>query len=140
MNPANKETIHQTLDALRDEAEKRRDVFKNAQVPKIHIGMAKAFHELGMSRETKSHYQKSLQLIKNKQDYDFSWIWEGSDAQAFYDLASYQALLNHPQEALDYLKKAIDCGWADLPQLENDECFHPLCDLPEYKKFIQGMN
>jgi serine/threonine protein kinase/tetratricopeptide (TPR) repeat protein len=107
---------------------------------KTYIGMAKAFHELGMSREAKSHYQKSLQLIENKQDYDFSWIWEGSDAQAYYDLASYQALLNHPQEALNYLKKAIDCGWADLPQLENDECFDSLRYLPDYKKLVQGMN
>ncbi len=106
---------------------------------RIFIGMAKAFHELGMSREAKSHYQKSLQLIEKKQGYDFSWIWEGCDAQAYYDLASYQALLNRPEEALDYLKKAIGCGWADLPHLENDECFDALRDLPEYKKLIHAI-
>lgn len=106
---------------------------------KTCLGMAKAFHELGMSQEAKSHFQKSLQLIEKKQDYDFSWIWEGSDAQAYYDLASYQALLNRPEEALDYLKKALDCGWADLPLLENDECFDSLRVLPEYKQITQSL-
>lgn len=106
---------------------------------RIFIGMAKAFNELGMSREAKSHYRKSLQLIEEKKGYDFNWIWEGSDAQAYYDLASYQALLNRLEEAMDYLKKAIDCGWADLIYLENDECFDALRDLPEYKKIIHGL-
>jgi serine/threonine protein kinase/tetratricopeptide (TPR) repeat protein len=106
---------------------------------KTCIGMAKAFHELGMSRDAKSHYRKSLQLIEKKEGYDFSWIWEGSDAQAYYDLASYQALLNRQQESMDYLKKAIDCGWADLPLLENDECFDALRELPEYNHMIHGL-
>jgi len=55
-------------------------------------------------------------------------------------LAGYQALLNHPQEAMDYLKKAVDCGWADLPLLLNDECFDSLRDLSEYNQMIQGLN
>ena len=101
--------------------------------------MAKAFQELGMSREAKSHFQESLRLIEKKQGYDFSWIWEGSDAQAYYDLASYKALLNRSDEALEYLKQAIDCGWADLPLLENDECFDALRDLSEYITIIQGL-
>ena len=103
------------------------------------IGMAKAFHELGMSRDAKAHFQKSLQCIEKREGYDFSWIWEGSDAQAYYDLASYQALLNRPDEALHYLKKAIDCGWADLPLLENDECFDTLREMPEYKQVMKNM-
>jgi len=106
---------------------------------KTTIGMAKAFQELGMSREAKSHFQESLRLIEKKQGYDFSWIWEGSDAQAYYDLASYKALLNRSDEALEYLKQAIDCGWADLPLLENDECFDALRDLSEYITIIQGL-
>ena len=105
---------------------------------KTTIGMAKAFHELGMSREAKLHFQKSLQLIEKKESYDFSWIWEGSDAQAYYDLASYQALLNRPQKALGYLKKAIGCGWADLPQLKNDACFDSIRDSQEYVQIMKG--
>ncbi|MBN1271858.1 MAG: protein kinase [Candidatus Aminicenantes bacterium] len=107
---------------------------------KTTIGMAKAFHELGMSQESKSRYRESLHLVEKKEAYDFSWIWEGSDAQAYYDLASYQALLNRPQEAFAFLKKAMDCGWSDLPQLENDDCFDALRGLPEYKRIIRSHN
>jgi serine/threonine protein kinase/tetratricopeptide (TPR) repeat protein len=106
---------------------------------KIYIGMAKSFHELGMSREAKKHFQKSWDLIEKKKDFDFSWIWEGSDAQAYYDLASFKALLNRPEEALEFLHKAIDCGWIDIPQMTNDDCFDTLRESPEYRQILNEL-
>ena len=106
---------------------------------KVRLGMAKAFHKLGMSHEQKQQFQEAIKLFGSKQGYDFSWIWEGSDAQVYYEIASYHALLNRRKEAFRYLQKAIDCGWGDLPFLELDESFNLFRNVPEYKKIAQDL-
>ncbi|MDY7038597.1 MAG: NADH-quinone oxidoreductase subunit F, partial [Thermodesulfobacteriota bacterium] len=40
MNPPNNENVHQEFSPIRDEAERRRNAFRNDPVPKIYIGMA----------------------------------------------------------------------------------------------------
>ena len=104
-----------------------------------HLGMAKAFHKLGMNREATQQLEETLKLFQDRKGYDFSLIWEGSDAQILYDIASYHALLNDRQEALSHLRKAIACGWADVPYWHVDENFSRLRQEVEFQKIVQDL-
>ena len=65
---------------------------------RVHLGMARAFHLLGMSREERKHFQEALDLFVDKRAYDFSWIWEGCDAQMYYEFASYLASVHNEED------------------------------------------
>ncbi|NUM76981.1 protein kinase [candidate division KSB1 bacterium] len=106
---------------------------------KARLGLAKAFHQLEMSRESKQQFQEALALFRNKSELDFSWIWEASDVQAYYDIASYHAMAQHRKEAFSYLKKAVMGGWGDLPFLEADESFRTLRDEAPFRKIVQTL-
>jgi len=106
---------------------------------KARLGLAKAFHQLEMSREAKQQFQEALELSQNKQGFDFSWIWEACDAQAHYEIASYHALAHRRKEAFIDLRKAMQCGWSDLPFLEADESFRTLRDEAPFRKIVQTL-
>jgi TolB-like protein/Flp pilus assembly protein TadD len=106
---------------------------------KILCGKSQAMHELGMLRESKSLSQKAGRLTQDKTGYDFSWIWEGSDAQARYDLAALSALCQDVERAKSYLDQAVSCGWADMPQLEADERFTRFRELAVYREIVDAV-
>lgn len=106
---------------------------------KARLGLAKAFHQLEMIREEKQQFREALALFENKSGLDFSWIWEACDAQMHYEIASYHALAQHRKEAFSYLKKAVQCGWSDLPFLEADESFRTLGDDAPFRKIVQTL-
>ncbi len=106
---------------------------------RARLGMAEAFHKLGMTREAEQHFNKSLELFRQKLEFDFSWIWEGTDAQAHYDLASYFALTKQPELAFEHLRKAAACGWRDVPQLEVDDNLNALRGMAEYLQILQDL-
>ncbi len=105
----------------------------------ILMGMARACHSLGLTQESKQHYRAALKLLLEKKEYDFSWIWEGCDAQAHFEIASYHAHCNHPQEALEQLRKAIEYGWADWRAFYNDASFEAFRKDPENQTVIQTL-
>ncbi|RMD86526.1 MAG: tetratricopeptide repeat protein, partial [Calditrichaeota bacterium] len=103
------------------------------------LGMSRAFQKLGMHSEANQQFQLALELFQNKKEYDFSFIWEGCDAQVYYQIASHYAILNKSQEAIRNLQKALTCGWADLPVLESDESFNSIRSQSEFQKIIQSL-
>jgi len=105
----------------------------------VLIGMAKAFHGLGITQESKHWYQTALKLLSDKKEYDFNWIWEGCDAQAYYEIANFQALLNHPTETYEYLEKAVKSGWADWPAFDCNASFEEFRKHPDYRNKIQEL-
>jgi non-specific serine/threonine protein kinase len=100
----------------------------------VHLGMARAFHLLAMSREEKKHLKEAQDLFRDKKGYDFSWIWEGCDAQSYYEFASYFAFVGNEEETFLYLQKAVDSGWAEWPLLECDVSFESLKHHAAYIK------
>jgi tetratricopeptide (TPR) repeat protein len=106
---------------------------------KARLGLARSFHLLGMNRESKQQFQEAFELFKNKEEYDFSWIWEGCDAQAYYDFASYFVVINHQKDAFKYLQKAIECGWRDLPFLQSDDPFSRFRNKTEFAEIVQEL-
>ncbi|MFQ5675725.1 MAG: hypothetical protein ACE5G1_07505, partial [bacterium] len=103
------------------------------------LGLASAFHKLGMKRETDEQFQAALRLFHDKKGYDFSLIWEGSDAQVSYRIAAHYAISNRHKEALQNLRKAVDWGWRDGRLLEIDEAFAALRDEPEFQKVTRDL-
>jgi len=59
MSPANNEKLDQVFRPIREEAERRRKAFREAQVPKIHIGMATCGIASG-ALETKKAFEETL--------------------------------------------------------------------------------
>lgn len=104
---------------------------------RAYLGMARAFHLLGMSREENKHIQEALDLFSDKKAYDFNWIWEGCDAQMYYEFASYFAFVHNEENTFLNLQKAIDCGWAELPWLEHDVSFESLRQHVAYQKIVE---
>ena len=106
---------------------------------KCKIAQAMAFHQLEMLREAKRDLQEALDLFARKDSFDFSWIWEGSDAQTHQQFACYYALAGNPDKSLESLEKAIDCGWADAISLENDAAFGSLRTEPHFQNMIASL-
>ncbi len=104
---------------------------------KIQIWQARSFYKLGMQREAKQSLEAALALFESRTGYDFNIYMEGNDANSYYEFAGYYALGNQPQKALQYLRRAVACGWADLPSLEADGGFARLREDAEYQKIVQ---
>jgi len=100
-------------------------------VVKARLGLATVFHKLRMHREEATHFKAASDLFSQKQGYDFNWMWEGSDAQASYDVARYHAASRHRNEAVASLWEAVKAGWGDVPQLNSEESFAPYLADPE---------
>jgi tetratricopeptide (TPR) repeat protein len=106
---------------------------------RARLGLAKVYHQFALLREGRAESEAARALLTLKQGFNFNMIWEGNDAHVYYDLASYHAFVNHLSEALEYLQKAIDCGWADLPTLEADDSFSLLREKSEFQKIVQDL-
>jgi serine/threonine protein kinase/tetratricopeptide (TPR) repeat protein len=104
---------------------------------KVCLGMAKAFHLLGLSRVEEIHFLKARELFQHKEGFDFSWVWEGSDPQVYYEFASYHACVHDEEDTFLNLQKAIDCGWAELPLLERDSSFESLRNHTACLKIVE---
>jgi tetratricopeptide (TPR) repeat protein len=106
---------------------------------KALLGMAVTFHDLGLIRESKNSFLEAEELLRTKQGYDFSWIWDGCDAQAYYDLAAHQALCRNTAKAMELLALARGCGWADLVRLDADTFFSSLRELPQFQSLREEL-
>lgn len=103
------------------------------------LGMAKTFYRHGMRKDAQARFQTARELLDRKKEYDFNWVWEGSDGQSHYEIASYSALVRERQGALGSLRKAVECGWADWPFLEEDDCFALLRGDQEFEDIVEGL-
>ena len=63
-------------------------------------------------------------------------IENAPDATNYYDGACLYARMNHPDEAMKYLKSALDMGYKDLRYVELDNDLDPLRDRQDYKDLL----
>jgi tetratricopeptide (TPR) repeat protein/TolB-like protein len=106
---------------------------------RAYLGQARAHFALNDIAESKKNFKKAAELFRTKQGFDFNWIWEGCDAQVHYDIASYFALLNKEQEAIENLRQAVALGWRDVPALKADELFAAFRRVPSFAKIIDEL-
>jgi serine/threonine-protein kinase len=87
------------------------------------LGMARAMHRLGMTREERRESEAGRRLLESREGYSFAWMWGGSEGEAAYDLAAHLAGLGRPAEAVAALETAVGRGWRDGPRLAADPDF-----------------
>ena len=96
------------------------------------LGLARAFHALHMLRDEAAQADQAARLIERRGPYDFHWMWEACDAQAYYNFASYHAAAGRVGDAATFLERAVQCGWGDLPALASDPAFERYGDRAEF--------
>ena len=87
------------------------------------LGMARAMHRLGMTREERREAELGRTLLQSREGYSFAWMWGGSEGEAAYDLAAHLAGTGRPAEAAAALDEAVERGWSDGPRLATDPDF-----------------
>jgi serine/threonine protein kinase/tetratricopeptide (TPR) repeat protein len=96
------------------------------QVPedvRARILIAAEFAQMGEVEETERHLQMAVALRPN-------------DTNVLYNAACTYGILKKKQEALDTLKKAIECGYGNLEWIKQDPDLLLLRDDPEFQKLI----
>jgi tetratricopeptide (TPR) repeat protein len=104
------------------------------------LGLARCLHRLQLGREAMTLYEEATDLFRLRQGFDFSWIWEATDADLYMELALYHATAGHADEALVALEKAIGCGWGDPHLLEDEPTFATLRDMEGYRKLASQVS
>jgi hypothetical protein len=91
--------------------------------------------------ETASRYlERARELLAHKQGFDFGFVWEGWDAQSYYDLAVCQALFGTSEDALTFLKKAVACGWRDHQLLNVDLRLNTIRGTAGFRDLIRAVS
>jgi tetratricopeptide (TPR) repeat protein len=93
---------------------------------RARIGQAKAFRQLYMRREESAQLAAVEELLAGREGFDFSGIWEGGDGEMAAELASYQATARRVEEALGWLRRAVEGGWCEARRVELDPDFESL--------------
>jgi len=96
------------------------------QVPedvRARILMAAELAGMGEVEETERHLQMAIAL-------------RPTDTNVLYNAACTYGILNKKQEALDTLKKAIECGYGNLEWIKQDPDLLLLRDDPEFQKLV----
>ncbi len=106
---------------------------------KMFLGRVRVYRMMLMPAEERAAMQAALDLYENRQQHDYFWMWEIADMQAPYEIASAFAAMNQRENALEYLEKAVRCGWRDLPFLELDSAFDVMRTDTEYQQFIEEL-
>lgn len=96
------------------------------QVPedvRARILMAAELAGMGEVEESERHLQMAVALRPN-------------DTNVLYNAACTYGILKKKQEALDTLKKAIECGYGNLEWIKQDPDLLLLRDEPDFKKLV----
>ena len=93
-----------------------------------------SFRGLQMFREAKHYFQEALDTFNNRRNFDFNWIWRGSDADAHYSIARYHALSSSTEDAIAALHRSIECGGLNSAAIERDPAFALLLDSQELQQ------
>jgi serine/threonine protein kinase/tetratricopeptide (TPR) repeat protein len=101
------------------------------------LGLARCLYRSQMAREAMTLYEEATDLFRLRQGYDFSWIWEATDADLYMEMALYHATAGHEEEAVVALEKAIGCGWGDPHLLENEPAFAALREKDTYREIAR---
>jgi len=101
---------------------------------RVCVGLATAYHGVGMTPEEREAGAFATELSEERREYDFNGIWEGSDAEIHHDFARYHALGGRADEALDSLRRSLDCGWSDSRALDAEPAFDLIRETERFRE------
>ena len=112
------------------------------RTPSFHMNLGMAFFRRKMDKEAQEEFQTALQIdpdaFENRGTLGSILEDRNVDDRAryHYALAKTCARQNLNDQAIQYLKKALEEGFKDKKKLEQDPEFQTLRDLPEFKALL----
>ncbi|MBI2839936.1 MAG: protein kinase [Acidobacteria bacterium] len=104
---------------------------------RARLGMARAFRKLGVPREAERLRGEAMALRASRQGFDFSGIWEGSEADLDVELAVVAAAAHHREEAIGLLARAVERGYADGVRLAGEPALSELAGEPQMARICE---
>jgi len=108
----------------------------------FHMNLGMAFFARKMDQEAMAEYQTALRIDPDalEKHGSFGVVLEDRSvedrARYHYALAKICAKASRNDEAIQYLKKALEEGFKDRKKLEQDPEFEAMRDLPEFKALL----
>ena len=93
---------------------------------RANLGLARAFHRLGMRREANSHFGSAQKSFTERKGMSFQPVFDGGERQAHFDFAIYFSTAGEKKSAKTHLLEAIKLGWRETPALDHFPEFDPL--------------
>ncbi|MCH9030807.1 MAG: protein kinase [candidate division Zixibacteria bacterium] len=106
---------------------------------RANLGMARAFHNLGMRREALSRLQSAEKSFSERKGMSFQPVFDGGVRQAHFDFALYYSKAGEIETATSHLLSAIEMGWRELPALSRYPEFEPLREESLVKEALQAI-
>ena len=92
---------------------------------KEYIGNCKQYALFYLNRETDAiEYMNTI--LENR-----------PTSRAYYDATCLYSIMNKPEQALEYLKIALEKGYRDFIHMDVDEDLNNIRNLPEYNALIE---
>lgn len=95
--------------------------------PALRIQIGNGFLEEGQYERAVKEYHKALQVAPKS-------------SLAWYNLACALSRLKRIQEAVDALRKSLDCGYDDIDWLKKDPDLDNLRDTAPYKELLKALD
>jgi len=109
------------LDAIRGEAGYK-DLLKNLGFLK----RAEDFYRQGDYQNSLKEFEEALKV-------------NPKDVNALYNTACVHSLLGNKEQAVMYLKKAVEAGWRDVKWMEKDTDLNAIRDEPAYQEILRSL-
>jgi carboxyl-terminal processing protease len=84
----------------------------------------------------KGEYNKSISVLENLTKYHQLTKYKRERTSIYYDLACNHALIGNKNEALTYLEKAVDSGFAAVSHIERDDDLQLIRNEERFKRLV----
>jgi TolB-like protein/tetratricopeptide (TPR) repeat protein/tRNA A-37 threonylcarbamoyl transferase component Bud32 len=103
---------------------------------KARCGMARVLYRRGDADAAARALNEARELFETKHRFVWGWFMGAAEADMLYELASAHAAMARDAEAIDYLRRAIEYCWSDLPQFAHDPAFDALRDRDDVRRLV----
>ena len=126
---------------LSDQAKKslkwyRQAIQHNPGNPAFHYNLGTALYARKKIKEAIEAYQQTLRLdpgfFTNRSNVGTTLQARPADAKYFFYLAKVFASLGRPEEAVRYLRRALEDGFKDFEMIDQDPDFKTMAQYPPY--------
>ena len=69
-----------------------------------------------------------------------AYAMDPDDPYTVYGVACTHASVGRAEEAIDFLSRALEAGFAHRAWLENDSDFDPIRDHPRFRVLLEGLD
>jgi tetratricopeptide (TPR) repeat protein len=104
-----------------------------------HSDTLKALQQLGSAMAHDHRYAEASKLFRDMIEKQDSSKGQGDRFSVWYSFACVAIAANHPDDALQYLREAIDRGYKDADGLTADDNLKSLRQNPHFQELVAGL-